>query len=480
MKEDFCIQIHEDNTVIAFFERVLYYEYGLNAFLRMSLFFLVFNYITSNDMEHHVLYFVLGALFVAGYAVIALEHQLKINKSGTAIILGVILWLVVSFFTGFSKENGEAIMHETQEIFSIVVFLLAAMTIVEVLVHYKFFDWIQELIMKKRFSQMKLWWFLGAITFFMSAVLDNLTTTLIMIQIGRNIYKDKKNFLLFVANTVIAANAGGAASPIGDVTTIMLWLANKFSAVQIMMGGILPSLVAWAIPQFLIGQQIKKHEKAEKAHKDFDIIDEKMVQPYWSIVIIGLFSFTFPVMFNLMGLPPFLGLLMGVGLLWVFIDLKFKNDEQSPEEGRIIQIIQKTDLATLKFFIGILLAVGALSHTGLLTVLNDFIFGHELNEVRLVIGSGILGLVSAILDNVPLVAAAIKMFPAAVTHEIWILLAFTAGTGGSLLVIGSAAGVAAMGQVKDLNFGYYFRKASFPALLGYIGGITVWLLMSMI
>lgn len=430
-------------------------------------------------MDHQILYYILGSIFVVGYALIALEHQLKINKSGTAIILGSLLWLIVSVFSGFSSENGYAITHETQEIFSIVVFLLAAMTVVEVLVHYKFFDWIQEIVMQRRFSQSGLWWFLGGLTFVMSAVLDNLTTTLIMIQIGRNIYKDKGNFLLFTANTVIAANAGGAPSPIGDVTTIMLWLAHKFTATQVIIGGILPSIVAWMIPQYLIGRKIVKHESAEKAHKDFDIVDEEKVQPYWSIVIIGLASFILPIMFKFMGLPPFLGLLTGVGFLWVFIDLKFRGDKHSTQDGHIIQIIQKTDLATLKFFIGILLAVGALSHVGMLTLLNDTIFGHELNEGRLIFGSVALGFISAILDNVPLVAAAIKMFPEAVSYNIWVLLAFTAGTGGSLLVIGSAAGVAAMGQVRGLNFGYYLRTATIPALLGYAGGIMVWIVLNM-
>jgi Na+/H+ antiporter NhaD/arsenite permease-like protein len=427
-------------------------------------------------MESHFLYYLLGAIFVIGYAFIALEHNLRINKSGTAIVLGSLLWLIVDIYSGFSKETGHALSEETIEIFSIVIFLLSAMTVVEVLVHYKFFDWIQELIMQKKFSQTGLWWFLGLLTFFMSAVLDNLTTTLIMIQIGRNIYKDKNNLLLFVANTVIAANAGGAFSPIGDVTTIMLWLANKFSALEIITKGFLPSIVAWIIPQYLLGRKLKTHEEAELAHPDYDIIDEKKVQPYWSIVLVGLFSFALPVIFNLIGLPPFLGLLSGVGLLWIVIDLRFRNSEESNEEGRIVSVIQKTDLATLKFFIGILLAVGALSHSGLLAIMNENLFGHELESFRLITGNIVLGFTSAILDNVPLVAAAIKMLPAAVPVDIWVLLAMTAGTGGSMLVIGSAAGVAAMGQIKELNFTYYLKNISFPALLGYIGSIAVWYL----
>ncbi len=426
-------------------------------------------------MDHEILYFILSAVFIIGYAAIALEHFLNVNKAGTAILIGAVCWFFVNLFDWGNKEVGKALMHETQEIFAIVVFLLAAMTIVEILVHYRLFDWLQERIMQKKISQKKLFWLLGAVTFICSALLDNLTSTLIMIQIGRKIYKDRNNFLIYIANTVIAANAGGAASPIGDVTTIMLWLADKFTAVQIISMGILPSIAAWVVPQYFMTKKIKKHEEAEKAHKDFDIVDEKKVKPYWSVVLIGLFSFLIPVFFNIIGLPPFLGLLTGVGILWVFIDLKAKKTKNlNYENGKVIKVIQKTDITTLKFFIGILLAVGALSHIGILAHINDFIFGNDVNVWRFIGGNTALGLISSILDNVPLVAAAIKMFSTAVSTPLWVLLAITAGTGGSILVVGSAAGVAAMGQVKELTFGYYLKKAAFPALLGYIAGILVW------
>jgi len=308
----------------------------------------------------------------------------------------------------------------------------------------------------------------------MSAFLDNLTTTLIMIQIGRKIYKDKDNFLIFVANTVIAANAGGAASPIGDVTTIMLWLANKFNAVQVITMGILPAIVAWIIPQYLMGRKIKKHEEIEKANPEFDLVDEDKVKPFWAVIVIGMFSFLLPVIFNVIGLPPFLGLLLGVGVLWVFIDIKARNGHKDHTAGKVVNIIQKTDITTLKFFIGILLAVGALAHIGLLKDLNNFIFGPEINTTRLVIGNTILGFTSSVLDNVPLVAAAIKMFATGIPVSIWVLLAITAGTGGSMLIVGSAAGVAAMGQVKELNFTYYLKKATIPALLGYVFAVLTW------
>jgi len=424
------------------------------------------------------IFYLLGGIFVVGYVLIALEHNLKINKSGVAIVLGSALWILVDVFGGFKHEIGQALSHETQEIFAIVVFLLAAMTIVEVLVHYRFFDWIQNKITQKKLSSGLLFFLLGALTFIMSAFLDNLTTTLIMIQIGRKIYKDNNNYLIFIANTVIAANAGGAASPIGDVTTIMLWLANKFTAGQIIAMGIGPAIAAWIVPQFLMARKIKGHEEAEKAHDIKMPKDEQGFKPYWAIIIIGLFSFTLPVMFNLIGLPPFLGLLTGVGVLWILIDLYHKkHGGEHHREGQIIKIVQKTDLSTLKFFIGILLAVGALSHIGMLKILNDAIFGVDLNVWRMIFGNVALGGISSILDNVPLVAAAIKMFSSQVPVAMWVLLAITAGTGGSMLVIGSAAGVAAMGQVKGLTFGYYLKKATIPALLGYVAGVGVWILM---
>lgn len=424
-------------------------------------------------MENYYLFF--GSLFVMGYILIATEHKNHLNKSGVAVVLGSVLWLLVALLSKDKNAVSVALMENGSEIFSIIIFLMSAMTIVEILVHYQFFNWIREKLVRKKLSQSKLFWLLGFITFVMSACLDNLTTTLIMLQIGRKIYKDKNNFLIYAANTVIAANAGGAASPIGDVTTIMLWLAGKYTAVEIMTMGTLPAFVTWLIPQFLIGRKIINEVHLENKEES---TKEEKVNPSWGIITIGLCSFVLPVIFNIILLPPFLGLLLGLGILWVFIDIKAYSGDENHSVGKIVNMIQRIDLSTLKFFIGILLSVGALAHIGLLKELNNLIFGAEINELRLVLGNTILGLSSAIIDNVPLVAAAIKMFPATVEHSIWVLLALTAGTGGSILVIGSAAGVAAMGQAKGLTFVYYMRVAAIPALLGFLGGIGVWALIS--
>lgn len=429
-------------------------------------------------------YLLFGLIFVVGYILIATEHKTHINKSGIAIVLGASLWLIIAIISPDKEGVSLAMAENGYEIFKIVIFLLCALTIVEVLVDNKFFAWVEEQINKKELSPIKLFWVLGFLTFVISAFLDNLTTTLIMIQIGRKIYKDEKNFLLYVANTVIAANAGGAASPIGDVTTIMLWLSNKYNALEILRDGTIPALVTWAIPQYLIGRKVDKTLYIER----FEKVDSEKANPDWLIISIGLFSFILPIILNFVGLPPFIGLLLGLGIIWIFVDFKLKGIKDESKSGKVINLIQNVDISTLKFFIGILLAVGALSHIGLLAMINNFVFGHEFNEIRIIVGNTFLGLLSAIIDNVPLVYAAIKMFPADVTSNLWVLLAITAGTGGSILVIGSAAGVAAMGQVgrlvdkgelnQGLTFSYYMRTASFPALLGFIGGILVWLILA--
>jgi Na+/H+ antiporter NhaD/arsenite permease-like protein len=259
-------------------------------------------------------------------------------------------------------------------------------------------------------------------------------------------------------------------------------LADKFSATDIITGAILPSLAMWIIPHALLSRKISAHEEAEAAHKDFHLTSkDDDNKPIWAVIIVGLASFTLPVVFNIVGLPPFLGLLTGLGALWIVTDWLNRHEaheSHASDEGKILSIIQKTDISTLKFFIGILLAVGALKHLGILGELSTALFGDGSSTTALISGSVLLGAISSILDNVPLVAASLNVFPDGVNPAIWELLALTAGTGGSLLVIGSAAGVAAMGQVKELTFVKYFKLATLPALAGYVAGIAVWLVMN--
>ena len=409
-------------------------------------------------------------IFIVGYVLISLEHKIKINKSGVALLLGSLLWVIGAIAVGDGKAAPE-IAHTSEEIFSVVVFLLAAMALVETLIHYGLFDYIKEQITKKKLSSAQLFWLLGSMTFVLSAILDNLTTTLLMIQVGRGIYRHKRNFIVYVIAVVIAANAGGSPSPLGDVTTIMLWLAEKFTTTQILIIGIIPALMAWVIPHYILSRKIRINEEIQN---EIEVKDQ--VEPNWKIIIPTLLAFTFPIIFSGLGLPPFLGLLAGLGFVWIITDYQHRVKLDSSYEGRIISLIQKTDITTLKFFIGILLAVGALGYMGILDLLGNTLLGDGSNQALITTSIG-LGLFSAILDNVPLVAASMQIFPETTPYIIWVLLAITAGTGGSMLAIGSAAGVAAMGQVKELNFVNYLKIGTLPAFLGFAGAVTAWLII---
>lgn len=417
---------------------------------------------------------ILIVLFANCILAIAFEHSHTVNKSWIAILTGSVMWIVLAF--GENPETlNEAISEGTQEIFGLIIFLMGAMTIVEMMAHFGFFDWIESKIMQLKISNRGLFWILGLVTFFASAVLDNLTCTLIMIQIGRHIYSKKENFNIFVINTVIAANAGGAMSPVGDVTTIMLWLAGKFTAWQIMLHGIVPSIMAWVVPQAILTPQIHFEDRSLREKK-------AVPQLKWGIILLGLCTFGFAVTVNIVNLPPFIGILMGLGVAASVIDLSVKKGTVRKEGNKIVHVIKTIDMATLVFFVGILLAVDALKHHGILTQIAHLIFGGEpgSNTNLIIVGHTTLGLISSILDNVPLTAAAMDMLPNTVHYQYWILLALTAGTGGSILVIGSAAGVAAMGQVHDLSFIRYLKKGTIPALLGYFAAIGTWWLQMLL
>ncbi len=407
-------------------------------------------------------------VFAAGFVGIIFEHSLKVNKSWVALATGSVMWMIVAF--GKTPEALHiAIRHSSAEIFELVIFLMGAMTIVEMMGHFRFFSWIEAKLLKFNISNKGLFWILGLITFLSSALLDNLTSTLVMIQIGRHLYIQKKNFTVFAINTVIAANAGGAMSPVGDVTTIMLWLAEKFTALQILFYGIVPSLVAWIIPQAILTSKIESEDR--KGRESLEILPLQ-----WEIIIIGLSTFGFAITVNALHLPPFFGILFGLGVVAIVIDIRLKIGSLKKKAGHIVNIIRTIDMATLTFFIGILLAVDALKLQGILGEIAKVIFGETpgADETRIIIGHSLLGLISSVLDNVPLTAAVIKMLPSGINFIYWVLLAITAGTGGSIMVVGSAAGVAAMGQVKELTFMEYFKKGSLAALLGYIGAIASW------
>lgn len=410
-------------------------------------------------------------IFFVGFTAIALEHNLHVNKSWIALFTGSIMWIIVAI--GEDEELlREAMMHESAEIFALIVFLMGAMTIVEMMAHFRFFTWVESKLLRLNISNRQLFWIMGLITFIASALLDNLTSTLIMIQIGRHLYIRKRNFVIYVINIVIAANAGGAMSPVGDVTTIMLWLAGKFTAWQVLFYGFIPSLLAWVVPQTLL--TFKMRSENRKSRESTEVLPLQ-----WSIIFIGLFTFGFAVIVNLFHLPPFIGILLGVGAAAIVIDYRLKKGTLQKKAGRIVNIIKTIDMATLNFFIGILLAVGALSYQGVLNDVALLIFGDNpaANPTAIIVGHTSLGFLSALVDNVPLTAAVIKMLPDTIGYTYWVLLAITAGTGGSILVIGSAAGVAAMGQVKELTIARYIKIGTIPAILGYIAAVLSWYLL---
>ncbi len=412
-------------------------------------------------------------IFFGAFIAIALEHTISVNKSWIALFAGSLMWGIAAFGkTGGSLEF--AIAHTSSEIFQLIIFLMGAMVIVEMLGHFRFFTWLENKLMNFNISNKKLFWIMGIITFIASSLLDNLTSTLVMIQIGKHLCIKKKNFNYFVINTVIAANAGGAMSPVGDVTTIMMWLAGKFTAWQVVISGFIPSVVAWIIPQYLITNKIEVVERESKER-------EEMLPLQWGIIILGFATFGFAVLVNMLHLPPFFGIIFGLGIVAIVIDIKHRRGSLREKATKIVNVTREIDMATINFFVGILLAVGALHYQGILTEVAVLIFGENPtdNYTAIITGHISLGLLSSVFDNVPLTSAVIQMLPDNIHYIYWVLLAITAGTGGSILIIGSAAGVAAMGQVDTVTFTEYLKKGTIPALLGYAGAVATWYLMFM-
>jgi Na+/H+ antiporter NhaD/arsenite permease-like protein len=423
-------------------------------------------------------------VFIAGYALIAFEHRYQLHKAVTAAALGGLLWLIVAL------NEGPAVREATQragaEIFALVFFLLAAMTLVEILVHYRFFDWLRMCLLAMGLNDYQQLWMIGGVAFFLSAVIDNLTATLVMLAIARRFFRGH-NLMVAAATIVISANAGGAWSPIGDVTTIMLWLAGKFTAAEIVSWGLLPSAALFGISTFLLGRGIVGDTR--------DLEEERVQLAPSEKVIVGctLGSFPLPLLFSQIGLEPYFGLVFGLGVVGMLIAMfrrraaralgiehlsqDILDDLGEHHRTHLTSDIERklasTDIASLLFFAGILLAVGALEHAGILDRVSHALLGDEPSLARFLVGNSALGVLSAMVDNIPLTAAAISILKTT-DPAIWSLLALTVGTGGSLLVIGSAAGVVAMGRVKELTFFGYIRLATLPALAGYLAAIGVW------
>jgi len=412
-------------------------------------------------------------VFVAGYLAIAFEHPLQLNKAASALITGVLCWTIYMVnASGEAHTVTEELLHHLGEIASILFFLLGAMTIVELIDTHNGFDIITRYISTNSKSRLLL--LVTVITFILSALLDNLTTAIVMTSLCSKLLQSKDDKLWFCGVIVIAANAGGAWSPLGDVTTTMLWIGGQITALNIMKQLILPSLVVCAIPTLIVwfrfrGQQVEKLAIPESS------ADEKQDGKIILLSGIGFLVFV-PIFKTITHLPPFMGMLLALGLMWVITTLRHKSkDPELAEKFNVAKALQKVDSPSILFFLGILLAVSALQSAGLLRE-GAIWLSDKLGNTYL-IGS-VLGLLSAIVDNVPLVAASQGMYDLQTyptDHPFWEFLALTTGTGGSAVIIGSAAGVAVMG-IEKIDFMWYLRKISWLALAGFAGGIAVFLL----
>ncbi len=417
---------------------------------------------------------IISILFIAGYLAIAMEHPLKVNKAASALITGALCWTVFALYAEDKHSAGHLVSEYLGEVAGILFFLLGAMTIVELIDAHDGFEVITNRIHTT--SKRKLVWILGILTFFLSAVLDNLTTTIVIISLLRVLIPDKKERLLFAGLTIIAANAGGAWSPIGDVTTTMLWIGGQITAGSIMLKTILPSIVCFLVPAFIISRQVSG--KAERVTDEGNETDLSSTPRERNLVFwVGLGSLLFvPVFKTVTHLPPYMGVLLGLGVMWVITEL-IHHEKDEAEKGvlSVNHALRKIDTPSILFFLGILLAIAALQATGVLGSL-ALSLDRSVGNISLV--TIIIGLLSSVVDNVPLVAAAQGMYSLdqyPTGHFFWEFLAYCAGTGGSCLIIGSAAGVAAMGLEK-IEFFWYLRKIGWLAFLGYLAGVAVFLL----
>lgn len=412
------------------------------------------------------------AIFLIGYLAIIFENALKLNKTASALLTGVLCWTVYIAFHEDALVNNE-LLHHLGNISGIIFFLLGAMTIVELIDTHDGFDVITSRI--KTLSRKKLLVIIALVSFFLSALLDNLTTAIVMMSLIRKLVKDDEDRMYYGGMVIIAANAGGAWSPIGDVTTTMLWVGGQITSANIIVKLILPSLVSMFVPLLWMSFKMKGTiSRPEIAANEKPVTSSPFERNVVFLSGTGVLLMV-PVFKTLTGLPPFMGILIGLAILWTITEFihKKKNDEEK-NAFSVAGALQRVDTQSVLFFLGILLAISALESNGILSGL-----AHKLDSAigNISITTLCIGLSSAVVDNVPLVAAAQGMYPLSVfptDHYFWEFLAYCAGTGGSILIIGSAAGIAVMG-LERIRFGWYLKRISFPALLGYFAGALVYI-----
>ena len=438
-------------------------------------------------------------VFCVGYLFIALESVTKVNKAAVALLMFVVCWTLFmvdpgSYLPGFSGQElinkaGSAITEHLGDTSTTLFFLMGAMTIVEIVDQNGGFNWVRGVMKSK--SKRTLLWRIALLTFFLSAILDNLTTSIVMIMILRKLVKEHKDRIIYASLVIIAANSGGAFSPIGDVTTIMLWNKGVITALGVLSEITIPSIVSMVIPAFILQYSL---------HGDLEDIDspdapvETEAQELGrrqraAVFCIGVGGLMFvPVFKGITGLPPFVGIMLVLSVLWIATELFYRNLATSYEthgtKKRVVNLLHRIDMSTILFFLGILMAVASLEQTGVLTSIGKGLnVAFEGNHYAV---TGIIGVLSSIVDNVPLVAGCMGMYPVAPTGDMavdgifWQLLAYCAGVGGSMLITGSAAGVVVMGLEK-ITFGWYMKHVSWIAALGYLGGIfCYWIIRTFI
>lgn len=408
------------------------------------------------------------ATFIIGYFFIVLEELAKVNKAAVALVIAVVSWGLIF---AYSPDSAHHLEGHLAEISQIVFFLLGAMAIVELIDQHQGFSVITRVIRSR--TKWKMMWILSLITFFMSAALDNLTTTIVMVSLLRKLIKNQQDRWVFGSLIVIAANAGGAWTPIGDVTTTMLWINGQVSAGAIMKGLFFPSLVSLVVSIFF---QMFLYRKRTVVFVEEN--GKEKTEPYGTLIFFfGVFVLVaVPFLKMLFHIPPFMGILIGLGSIWLLTDL-IHHKYADRKHLRLPSVIQKVDVSSVLFFLGILLSISALASVGILKDLANGIATVVPSEE--VIAASI-GLASAIVDNVPLVAACMGMYDLqayAMDCQFWQMIAFCAGTGGSILIIGSAAGVAFMGMEK-VDFFWYLKNVSLTAAVGYFAGFAIYLILS--
>jgi Na+/H+ antiporter NhaD/arsenite permease-like protein len=416
----------------------------------------------------------LTIIFILGYVAIALEQQIRLDKAASALLTGVLCWTVYKAAGAGGAQTAHTIAEHMGEISQILFFLLGAMVTVELIDAHDGFEIITERIRTRNKQHLLLW--TTALTFFLSAILDNLTTTIVMVSLLRKLVEAREDRLLLVGMVVVAANAGGAWSPMGDVTTTMLWIGKQITPANIIARLFLPSVVCVLVPLAIFYPQMKGTLPATLSGSEVGKRTAPREQRW--VLFTGILVLLFvPVFKSLTHLPPFMGMLLGLGVMWMIIEwMHAGKDEMEKGERSVAHALRKVDSPSILFFLGILLAVAALQSAEILPAIASAL-DRALGDISLTVI--LIGFLSAVVDNVPLVAAVQGMYPLSTfptDHYFWEFLAYCAGTGGSTLLIGSAAGVAAMG-LERISFFWYLRRITLPAASGYLSGALIYMLL---